>query len=83
MAIHDGEFDAILDRVDAAGLGEVYTDEDGTQAMRLTPDGERVVRQLAMLGRAGVNSCWGRGQGGAGQGGTEKANPRGTDLGGS
>jgi hypothetical protein len=37
-------------RVTAAGLVETYVDADGQQAMRLTADGERVARQLAMLG---------------------------------
>jgi hypothetical protein len=37
----------------AAGLVEYYVDEDGQQAMRLSPDGERVARQLAMLGEDG------------------------------
>jgi hypothetical protein len=31
-----------------AGLLEVFTDDDGDQAMRLTPDGEKIARQLAM-----------------------------------
>jgi hypothetical protein len=50
---HDAELDAILDQAAAAGLVEVYTDEDGKQAMRLTSEGERVARQLAMLGEEG------------------------------
>jgi hypothetical protein len=45
MTGHDAEFDVILEQVGAAGLVEVYIDEDGLQAMRLTPDGERVARQ--------------------------------------
>lgn len=45
---HDAELDAILEQVEAAGLVEQYVDEQGKQAMRLTPDGERVARQLAM-----------------------------------
>jgi DNA-binding MarR family transcriptional regulator len=53
MTDHDSELDAILDQVEAAGLVEVYTDSDGQQAMRLTPEGERVVHQLAMLGEEG------------------------------
>lgn len=50
---HDADLDAILEQVDAAGLVEQYVDEDGKPAMRLTPDGERVARQLTMLGEDG------------------------------
>jgi hypothetical protein len=53
MADHDAELDAVLDQVEAAGLVEVCSDEDGKQAMRLTPAGERVAGQLAMLGEDG------------------------------
>ena len=49
----DAELDAILEQVEAAGLVEQYTDDEGQQAMRLTPDGIRVARQLAMLGEDG------------------------------
>jgi DNA-binding MarR family transcriptional regulator len=38
MTDHDAQFDAILDQLEAAGMVEVYTDDDGEQAMRLTPD---------------------------------------------
>ncbi len=38
-----------------AGMVEVYTDE-GQQAMRLTPDGERVARQMAMAGEDGQDA---------------------------
>jgi hypothetical protein len=31
-----------------AGLLELFTDDDGDEAMRLTPEGEKVARQLAM-----------------------------------
>jgi hypothetical protein len=31
-----------------AGMVEAFTDEDGKPALRLTPDGEQVVRQMAM-----------------------------------
>ena len=48
MTDHDAELDAIIEGAQAAGLIEVYTDDDGDEAMRLTPDGERVARQLAM-----------------------------------
>ena len=53
MTDHDAAFDAILDQMEAAGAVEVYTDDDGEQAMRLTPEGERVARQLAMAGEVG------------------------------
>jgi DNA-binding MarR family transcriptional regulator len=53
MTDHDAELDAILEQVEAAGLVEQYVDEEGKQAMRLTPEGERVARQLAMLGEDG------------------------------
>jgi len=45
---HDAELDAILEHLEAAGLVEQYADADGRPAMRLTSDGERVARQLAM-----------------------------------
>jgi hypothetical protein len=32
----------------AAGLLETFTDDDGDEAMRLTPEGEMVARQLVM-----------------------------------
>ena len=35
---------------------EVDTDDDGQLAMRLTPDGERVARQLAMAGEDGQDA---------------------------
>jgi hypothetical protein len=34
MTDHDAAFDAILEKLDAAGMVETYTDEDGQQAMR-------------------------------------------------
>jgi hypothetical protein len=46
---HDAELDAILEQVETAGLVEQDVDE-GRPAMRLTPEGVRVGRQLAMLG---------------------------------
>ncbi len=55
MTDHDAEMDALLDQLEAAGMVEVYTD-DGQQAMRLTPDGERVARQLAMAGEDGQDA---------------------------
>jgi hypothetical protein len=53
---HDAEFDAILEQVEAARLVEQFTDEQGRLAMRLTPDGVRVARQLAMLGEDGQDA---------------------------
>lgn len=49
----DAELDAILEQVESAGLVEQFTDEEGRPAMRLTPEGVRVARQLAMLGEDG------------------------------
>ena len=53
---HDAELDAILEQVEAAGLIEVYIGEDGQPAMRLTLEGVRVARQLAMLGEDGQDA---------------------------
>jgi hypothetical protein len=53
MTDPNAELDAILEQVEAAGLVETYTDDDGKEAMRLTPEGERVARQLAMMGEDG------------------------------
>ena len=50
---HDAELDTILEQVETAGLVEQYVDDEGKQAMRLTPEGVRVARQLAMLGEDG------------------------------
>jgi hypothetical protein len=50
---HDAELDAILEQFEAAGLVEQYVDQEGRPAMRLTPEGVRVGRQLAMLGEDG------------------------------
>ena len=43
----------ILDELRHAGYVEMYTDGDGKEAMRLTPEGEKVARQLAILGEDG------------------------------
>ena len=48
MTDHDAEMDAILEALEGAGLVEQYTDEGGKEAMRLTPGGARVARQMAM-----------------------------------
>lgn len=53
MNDHDAEMDNILEQLADAGMVEVYTDADGQQAMKLTPDGERVARQLAMTDEGG------------------------------
>lgn len=52
----DAELDAILEQVESAGLVEQFTDDDGRPAMRLTPEGVRVARQLAMLGEDGQDA---------------------------
>ena len=56
MCPHDAELGAILEQVEAAGLVEQYTAVDGQQAMRLTSDGLRVARQLAMIGEDGQDA---------------------------
>jgi hypothetical protein len=48
MTDHDAEMDALVKQLVTAGLIEVFTDDDGDEAMRLTPDGEKVARQLAL-----------------------------------
>ena len=45
----DEEFETILGELVDAGYVEEYTSTDGQQAMRLTPAGEQVARQLAMV----------------------------------
>ena len=45
----DEEFDAILDELEAAGYVVQYVGADGQPAMRLTPSGEQVAHQLAMV----------------------------------
>jgi hypothetical protein len=59
----EAELDAILEQVQAAGLVEQFTDEQGQAAMRLTPDGVRVARQLAMIGEDGQEALMGALQG--------------------
>jgi hypothetical protein len=48
MTEHDAEMDALMQPLVEAGLLELFTDDDGDEATRLTPEGERVARQLAM-----------------------------------
>ena len=45
----DEEFETILGELVQAGYVEEYTSTDGQQAKRLTPAGEQVARQLAMV----------------------------------
>lgn len=52
----DAELAAILAQVESVGLVEQFTDEEGRPAMRLTPEGVRVARQLAMLGEEGQDA---------------------------
>jgi hypothetical protein len=42
------DHDALMQQLVTAGLLETFTDDDGDEAMRLTPEGEKVARQLAM-----------------------------------
>jgi hypothetical protein len=58
MTDHDAEMDALVQGLVTAGLIETFTDDDGDEAMRLTPEGdeamrltpegEKVARQLAL-----------------------------------
>jgi hypothetical protein len=48
MTDHDAQLDALVQQLVTAGLLELLTDDDGDEAMRLTPEGEKVARQLAM-----------------------------------
>jgi hypothetical protein len=48
MTDHGAEMDAILAMLSEACLVEEYVNEDGKPAMRLTPDGAQVARQMAM-----------------------------------
>jgi len=50
MTDHDAEMDAIREQLEKAGLVETYVDEDGQDAMRLTPKGAQMGRALAMAG---------------------------------
>jgi hypothetical protein len=44
----DAEMDGMTKQFVTAGLLETFTDDDGKPATRLTPDGEKVARQLAL-----------------------------------
>jgi DNA-binding MarR family transcriptional regulator len=48
-ADHDAEMDAIVAELEAAGYIEVYTDDQGREAYRLTTKDAALGRQLAML----------------------------------
>jgi hypothetical protein len=48
MIEHDAEMGALVQQLVTAGLIETFTDDDGDEAMRLTPDGEKIARQLAL-----------------------------------
>lgn len=50
---HDAELGVLTGQLVEAGLLELFTDDDGDEAMRLTPEGEKVARQLAMTDQAG------------------------------
>ena len=52
----DAELDDLVEQLEEAGYIEQYVNADGEDAMRLTPDGERVARQLAMLDEAGQDA---------------------------
>jgi hypothetical protein len=45
----DTRFDEILEALQAAGLTELFLDEDGDEAMRLTAEGAALARELAIL----------------------------------
>lgn len=44
----DVAFDEMRDVLEGAGLVETYVDQDGMDAMRLTANGTRLARQIAM-----------------------------------
>jgi DNA-binding MarR family transcriptional regulator len=48
MSDRDAELDAMLDVLEQAGLVESYIDEEGKDAMRLTVEGAKVARQMAL-----------------------------------
>ena len=59
MTDHDAEMDQLRDQLAEAGLIEVYTDDQGSEAYRLTPEGEKVARQLTMTDEAGQGALLG------------------------
>jgi len=48
--MHGAETDEIVAELEEAGLLETYVDDDGQDAMRLTPKGAQMGRALAMAG---------------------------------
>jgi hypothetical protein len=52
MLHHDAALEAIVDELRNAGYVETYTEVDGKEATRLTPEGEKVARLLAMTHEA-------------------------------
>ena len=56
MTDHDATFDAMTKQLVKAGLRELSTDTDGDEAMRLTPEDEKVARQLAMSDEGGADA---------------------------
>ena len=51
--------DALMEQLVTAGLLELFTDDDGDEAMRLTPEGEKVARQMAMTDDDGQDALIG------------------------
>ena len=52
----EAQYDALVAELTQAGLVEEYTTEDGQPGVRLTPEGEKVARQLAMTDEAGQDA---------------------------
>jgi len=50
MTDPDAELDAIVAMLEEAGLIEQYTNEDGKEALRLTPKGPQLGRAMAIGG---------------------------------
>ena len=50
MTDPDAELDAIVAMLEEAGLVEQYTNEDGQEALRLTPKGAQLGRARALSG---------------------------------
>ena len=54
MTDHEPDVQATIDMLVEVGMVEEYVHEDGKPALRLTPKGERVARQLAMTDEDGA-----------------------------